>query len=154
MSTVNAQFGKRLAALRKEKGYTQQELADTLKTSKTTVTNWETGRFKPTWDNLDMIAAIFEVHITALMGAEELEPLKQEAAIQRQSPFIQYLYSLGYIFEYADEEDGTSLIPSNKKRNPSLVKEGKRTLFTEERFRQFEKAIADSIEYQIWQQSK
>lgn len=154
MATVNKQFGKRLAALRKEKGISQQELADMMKTSKTTVANWETGRFKPTWDKLDMLAAILEVHISALMDNEELVSLKQEAAVQKQTPFIQYLHSIGYSFEYADESENESLIPKNQKRKPALIKGEQRILFTEEQFAKFEKAISDSVEYQIWQQEK
>ena len=71
MPTANKQFGKRLAAFRKEKGFSQQELADMMETSKTTVTNWETGRFKPTWDKLDMLASIFGIHVSVLMDWEE-----------------------------------------------------------------------------------
>jgi transcriptional regulator with XRE-family HTH domain len=71
MPNANKQFGKRLAAFRKEKGYSQQELADMMKTSKTTVTNWETGRFKPTWDKLDMLASIFEIPVSVLVNWEE-----------------------------------------------------------------------------------
>lgn len=154
MTTPNQLFGERLAKLRKEKGYSQQDLADMIKTSKTTVTNWETGRFKPTWDKLDMIAAILETHISALLDGKELESLKYEEATQRQSPFIQYLYSIGYSFEYAFEEESTSVIPENKKRTPSLLKGGTRIFFTEEKFKQFEKAVSDAVEYQLWQQSK
>lgn len=148
------QFGKKLATLRKKKGFSQQELADVMKTSKTTVANWESGRFKPTWDKLDLIANILEVHISTLMDGEELTSLKQEAAVERQTPFIQYLYSIGYTFEYANEEGTDSLIPQNKKRMPSLTKEGTTTFFTEEQFAKFEKAISDSVEYQVWQQGK
>ena len=71
MPTANKQFGKRLAEFRKQKGYSQQELADMMQTSKTTVTNWETGRFKPTWDKLDMLASIFGIHVSVLMNWEE-----------------------------------------------------------------------------------
>ena len=151
---ADKQFGKRLAALRKEKGFSQQELADMMKTSKTTVANWESGRFKPTWDKLDLIANILEVHISALMDGEEIISLKQEEAVQRQPPFIQYLYSIGYSFEYVDENKNESLIPTNKKRTPALKKDGVTTFFTEEQFAKFEKAIFDSVEYQIWQQNK
>lgn len=65
------EFGKRLAAFRKEKGFSQQELADMMETSKTTVTNWETGRFKPTWDKLDMLASIFGIHVSALIEGSD-----------------------------------------------------------------------------------
>lgn len=154
MATLNKQFGKRLATLRKEKGISQQELADMMKTSKTTVANWESERFKPTWDKLDMLATILEVHVSALMDDEELISLKQKEAVQKQNPFIQYLYSIGYSFEYADESKNESLLPPNEKRKPSLQKEGRKIIFTEQQFLEFEKAISDSVEYQIWQHEK
>ncbi len=66
------EFGKRLAAFRKEKGFSQQELADMMETSKTTVTNWETGRFKPTWDKLEILASIFEVNISTLIEGSDV----------------------------------------------------------------------------------
>jgi|BioPla2DNA2_1021312.scaffolds.fasta_scaffold85393_2 transcriptional regulator with XRE-family HTH domain len=64
-------FGKRLAAFRKEKGLSQQELADMMETSKTTVTNWETGRFKPTWDMLEKIASVLDVSLAMLVDEEK-----------------------------------------------------------------------------------
>ena len=65
------EFGKRLAAFRKEKGLSQQELADMMETSKTTVTNWETGRFKPTWDMLEKIASVLDVSLAMLVDEEK-----------------------------------------------------------------------------------
>ena len=39
----NNRMGEFLAALRKSKGYTQQEVADSLGVSNKTVSSWETG---------------------------------------------------------------------------------------------------------------
>lgn len=44
----NNRMGEFLAALRKSKGYTQQEVADTLGVSNKTVSSWETGASAPT----------------------------------------------------------------------------------------------------------
>lgn len=41
--SVMENFAKRLAQLRKEKGYTQSELADKIGVSNKSVSRWETG---------------------------------------------------------------------------------------------------------------
>jgi transcriptional regulator with XRE-family HTH domain len=42
-----------------------------METSKTTVTNWETGRFKPTWDMLEKIASVLDVSLAMLVDEEK-----------------------------------------------------------------------------------
>lgn len=114
MPTPNELFGKRLAKLRKEKGYSQQELADMMKTSKTTVTNWETGRFKPTWDKLDTIAAILDVPISALIDKWEYWDEKILPKIKEEEAFEDYLSSLGYVQTHEGDEDYTVTVTKGK----------------------------------------
>ena len=53
------EFQEKLQQLRKQKGLTQQELADQLYVSRTAVSKWESGRGYPNIDSLKAIAAFF-----------------------------------------------------------------------------------------------
>ena len=53
------EFQEKLQQLRKQKGLTQQELADLLYVSRTAVSKWESGRGYPNIDSLKAIAAFF-----------------------------------------------------------------------------------------------
>ena len=57
----NEILAERLAAARKESGYTQDEIADFLKCSRVTVTNYENGRRSPDYDNLVLLAEKYNV---------------------------------------------------------------------------------------------
>jgi DNA-binding XRE family transcriptional regulator len=45
---------------------TQQELADALQISKSTVQNWETNKSKPSQENVDKIIEYFEINYSDL----------------------------------------------------------------------------------------
>jgi transcriptional regulator with XRE-family HTH domain len=52
---------KTIQQLRKERGWTQLELANKLNVTPSTVYNWEHGRFEPTASKLRHIAHTFEI---------------------------------------------------------------------------------------------
>ena len=54
-------MGEFLAALRKTKGYTQQEIAERLGVSNKTVSSWETGASAPDISMLPVLAELYEV---------------------------------------------------------------------------------------------
>ena len=54
-------MGEFLAALRKTKGYTQQEIAERLGVSNKTVSSWETGASAPDVSMLPILAELYEV---------------------------------------------------------------------------------------------
>ena len=53
------EFNKKLQELRKQKGLTQEELAEKLFVSRTAVSKWESGRGYPNIDSLKEIARFF-----------------------------------------------------------------------------------------------
>lgn len=61
-------FHEKLKVLRKKKGLTQQELADKVGTKRVNVTRWESGNLKPSYENLSMLACIFDVSLDYLLG--------------------------------------------------------------------------------------
>lgn len=54
--------------LRKKEGLTQQEVADFFGIKQPIYQKWESGRRKPTYENLSMLACIFDVSLDYLLG--------------------------------------------------------------------------------------
>lgn len=63
-----AQFDKILRLLRNEKGMSQQELADALGISKSSINMYERGERQPNFEVLEAIADFFNVDIDYLLG--------------------------------------------------------------------------------------
>lgn len=66
------EFNEKLQELRKEKGLTQEELAEILYVSRTAVSKWESGRGYPSIDSLKEISKFFSVTIDDLLSSEKL----------------------------------------------------------------------------------
>lgn len=60
--------GKIIAELRKEKGMSQEELADVLFVTRQAISKWESDAGSPGIDNLERIADYFNVTIDYLLG--------------------------------------------------------------------------------------
>ena len=63
-----------LKRIRKEKGWTQQELADKLYVTRQAVSNWELGKTEPDADMLIKISEIFQVNAENILGTESISP--------------------------------------------------------------------------------
>lgn len=68
-----AKFNEMLKYLRQRAGYSQQDLADLLKISKSTIGMYEQGRRNPDYETLEKIADIFNVDMNFLMGGKTKE---------------------------------------------------------------------------------
>lgn len=66
------EFHEKLQELRKNKGITQEELAEALYVSRTAVSKWESGRGYPNIDSLKEISKFFSVSIDELLSSEKL----------------------------------------------------------------------------------
>ena len=66
------EFGEKLQELRKNKGMTQEELAEMLYVSRTAISKWESGRGYPSIDSLKEISGFFHVSIDDLLSGEAL----------------------------------------------------------------------------------
>lgn len=66
------EFNEKLQELRRRRGLTQEELADTLYVSRTAVSRWESGRGYPNIDSLRDISTFFSVSIDDLLSGEHL----------------------------------------------------------------------------------
>jgi transcriptional regulator with XRE-family HTH domain len=66
-------FGERLAALRKERGWTQPQLAERLGTTVKMVTYLERRAKNPTVKTMEQIARIFGVPVSDLLGPAKIQ---------------------------------------------------------------------------------
>ena len=71
------EFNEKLQELRKQRGYTQEELAEALYVSRTAISKWESGRGYPNIDSLKALAEFFSISIDELLSGEELIAIAQ-----------------------------------------------------------------------------
>lgn len=71
------EFKEKLQHLRKQKGLTQEELADAIYISRTAISKWESGRGYPTIESLKMISKMFSTSVDQLISSEELLSLAE-----------------------------------------------------------------------------
>ena len=67
---MTIELANRLAELRKQKGLSQEELADKLQVSRQAVSKWERGEASPDTDNLIELAKIYEISLDELVGLD------------------------------------------------------------------------------------
>ena len=72
------EFHEKLQELRKQKGLTQEELAQQLYVSRTAISKWESGRGYPSIESLKAIAKFFSVSIDGLLSGDEVLTLAEE----------------------------------------------------------------------------
>ena len=66
------EFHEKLQELRKNRGLTQEELAEGLYVSRTAISKWESGRGYPNIDSLKEISNYFSVTLDELLSSERL----------------------------------------------------------------------------------
>ena len=79
------EFHEKIQELRKQRGLTQEELAESLYVSRTAVSKWESGRGYPNIDSLKALARYFGVTIDELLSGEELVTLAEENTKQKEN---------------------------------------------------------------------
>lgn len=60
-------FNEKLLDLRKQKGWSQEELGNELNVSRQTISKWEMGMTTPELENLVMLSKIFNISIDELV---------------------------------------------------------------------------------------
>lgn len=88
------EFSKKLQELRKQKGLTQEELAQKLYVSRTAISKWESGRGYPSIDSLKEIAKFFSVTVDQLLSGEEVLTIAQEDHKQKTSHLRDLVFGL------------------------------------------------------------
>lgn len=89
-------FGENLKTLRKQKGFSQEELAARLHVTRQTVSKWEKNLSVPNADTLICLAEILEISVSELLGekienentvsdiAEQLSRINQQLAVKNR----------------------------------------------------------------------
>lgn len=72
------EFHEKLQELRKNRGITQEELAEALYVSRTAVSKWESGRGYPSIESLKALAGYFSITIDELLSGEKILSLAEE----------------------------------------------------------------------------
>lgn len=72
-------LGENLQRLRKEKGLSQEEVAQRLYVSRQSVSKWELDQAEPGFESLKALAALYGVTLDALAGAVPPPPPEEEA---------------------------------------------------------------------------
>ena len=85
---------EKLQALRRQRGLTQEELAERLYVSRTAISKWESGRGYPSIDSLKAISGFFSVSIDELLSGEALLTVAQEDQRQTQARFLDQAFGL------------------------------------------------------------
>ena len=88
------ELNEKLQELRKQKGLTQEELAEALYVSRTAISKWESGRGYPNIDSLKAIAKYFSVTIDDLLSGEELLTLAEQENTQTKNSLRDLLFGL------------------------------------------------------------
>ena len=88
------EFHEKLQELRKQKGLTQEELAQALFVSRTAVSKWESGRGYPNLDSLKAIAKFFGITIDDLLSCEEVLTIAESDTQQKQNHLQDLIWGL------------------------------------------------------------
>ena len=81
-------FNNRLYQLRKQKVFSQEELANRLNVSRQTISKWEVGDSTPDMEKLIAISDLFEVSLDKLVMGKEEEP---QLSATSKSEFVSVL---------------------------------------------------------------
>lgn len=84
---MNIEIANRLQKLRKEKGYSQEQLAEELGISRQAVSKWERAESSPDTDNLICLAKLYNVSLDYLLSTDEsLEDIKEQKVTEEDDP--------------------------------------------------------------------
>ncbi len=82
------EFNNRLYQLRKQRGFSQEELASRLNVSRQTVSKWEIGDSTPDMEKLVAMSELFDVSLDSLVMGKEEQP---QTAAAPKSDFVSTL---------------------------------------------------------------
>ena len=88
------EFNEKLQELRKNKGLTQEELAQLLFVSRTAVSKWESGRGYPNIQSLKDIATLFSVTVDKLLSNDELLTLAETDNKKKTTRFLGWAFGI------------------------------------------------------------
>lgn len=69
-TSATVEFGRRVAKLRKQRGWSQTQLGERVGVSLPTIYRYEKGKSHPTLDVISVFASVFEVPEAELVGRD------------------------------------------------------------------------------------
>lgn len=87
-------FNEKLQNLRKQKGITQQQLAEALFVSRTAISKWESGKGYPSIDSIKLLADFFSVTVDELLSCNQLLCIAEEDKNKTKNHFLDILFGL------------------------------------------------------------
>ena len=94
------EFHEKLQELRKSKGLTQEELAESLFVSRTAISKWESGRGYPNIDSLKEISKFFSVSIDDLLSGEKLISIAEKENKRNIQFICSFLFGIVDLFSF------------------------------------------------------
>lgn len=88
------EFNEKLQELRKQKGLTQEELAELLFVSRAAISKWESGRGYPSIDSLKEISKFFSVSLDALLSCDEIMNIAEDEKTESKKHFCDLIFGL------------------------------------------------------------
>ena len=88
------EFNEKLQELRKQKGLTQEELAEMLYVSRAAVSKWESGRGYPNIDSLKAISKFFSVSLDDLLSSDAVLTIAEEESREKENHFRSLVFGL------------------------------------------------------------
>ena len=119
---MTIEIADRLIKLRKEKGYSQEELADKLGLSRQAVSKWERAEASPDTDNLICLAKLYGISLDELLSTDEdIETIVKEQVKREDEPKEKV---------HIEDDEGNVVIVNNdgvicKDKNGHVVKKGR-----------------------------
>lgn len=89
-------FAEHLMTLRKQRGWSQEELGSQINVTRQTVSKWEMGQSTPELEKLMELAKLFHISIDQLVGLEETEETGFSSAPHNRGD----MRSVGVYYEY------------------------------------------------------
>ena len=122
---MNIEIANRLVKLRKEKGLSQEQLAEELGISRQAVSKWERAESSPDTDNLICLAKLYNMSLDdLLMTEDDLETIKEEQVKDNNESFFN-INSKGIHIKDENDEVKISVTGIKIKDNNETVVIGK-----------------------------
>lgn len=94
------EFNEKLQQLRKSRGLTQEELAESLYVSRTAISKWESGRGYPSIDSLKEISNYFSVTIDDLLSGDKLLSIAEKENKSNIRSICDLLFGIVDLFSF------------------------------------------------------
>lgn len=95
------QLGENIAIFRKEKGLSQEKVAEYMAVSRQAVTKWESNISRPSSDNLIKLAELFDVSVDTLLGNKESDNAQISTnTVMSKAPAIFIVFSMVCVIAY------------------------------------------------------